>query len=67
MTTSKNSHQNSQTELSNQNPLSDIAESFGGQFWLLTLSKIERSRKIDREEIEQELNTSSDTYHSKQC
>ncbi|VEP16955.1 conserved hypothetical protein [Hyella patelloides LEGE 07179] len=60
MTTSKDSHQKSQTKLSNQNPLADIAGSFGGKFWLETQSEIERSRKIDREEIDRELNTSSD-------
>jgi hypothetical protein len=60
MTTSKDSHQKSQTKPSNQNPLADIAGKFGGKFWLETQSEIERSRKIDREEIDRELNTSSD-------
>ena len=59
MTTSKDS-----SRQSNQNQRADIAGKFGGQFWLLTLSEIERSRKMDREEIEQELNTSSDINHS---
>lgn len=60
MTTNKNSHQKSPTKPSNQNPLANIAGKFGGKFWLETQSEIERSRKMDREEIEQELNTSSD-------
>ena len=60
MTTSKDSHQKSQTKPSNQNPLADIAGKFGGKFWLETQSEIERSRKIDREEIDRELNTSFD-------
>lgn len=60
MTTSKDSHQKSPTKPSNQNPLADIAGKFGGKFWLETQSEIERSRKIDREEIDRELNTSSD-------
>ena len=67
MTTSKDSHQKSPTKLSNQNQRANIAGKFGGKFWLSTLSEIERSRKMDREETERELNTSSDTYHSKQC
>lgn len=60
MTTNKDSHQKSPTKLSNQNPLANIAGSFGGQFWLETQSEIERSRQIEREEIERELNKSSD-------
>lgn len=60
MTTNKNSHQKSPTKPSNQNPLANIAGKFGGKFWLETQSEIERSRQIDRKEIEQELNTSSD-------
>ena len=67
MTTSKDSHQKSPTKPSNQNPLANIAGSFGGQFWWETLSEIEHSRKMDREETERELKTSSDTYDSKQC
>lgn len=60
MTTSKDSHQKSKTKLSNQNPLADIAGSFGGKFWLSTQSEIERLRSLDREETERFLNTSSD-------
>jgi hypothetical protein len=60
MTTSNDSHQKSQTKPSNQNPLADIAGKFGGQFWLSTQSEIERSRKIDKEEINRGLNISSD-------
>jgi hypothetical protein len=60
MTASKDSHQKSKTQLSNQNPLADIAGKFGGKFWLDTQSEIERSRSIDREETERLLNTSSD-------
>lgn len=60
MTTSKDSHQKSKTKLSNQNPLTDIAGSFGGKFWLETQSEIERLRSLDREETERFLNTSSD-------
>ncbi len=60
MTTSKDSHQKSQTKLSNQNPLANIAGKFGGQFWRSTQSEIERSRQIDREEMEREYLTSSD-------
>ena len=64
MTTSKDSHQKSPAKSSNQNPLADIASKFGGQFWLETQSEIEHYRKMDREEIERELKTSSDTYDS---
>jgi hypothetical protein len=60
MTTNKDSHQKSNTKLSNQNPLADIAGKFGGEFWCLTQSEIERSRSLDREETERLLNTSSD-------
>lgn len=60
MATNKDSHQKSQTKLSNQNPLANIAGKFGGKFWLETQSEIERSRSIEREEIERELNNSSD-------
>ena len=67
MTTSKDFDQKSKTKLSNQNPLTDIAGKFGGKFWWSTQSEIERSRSIDREETERELNRSSDTYRSKQC
>ena len=60
MTTNKDSHQQSKTKLSNQNPLADIAGKFGGKYWLSTQSEIERSRSIDREETERLLNTSDD-------
>ena len=60
MTTSKDSHHSSKTKPSNQNPLADIAGKFGGQFWRSTQLEIERSRKIDKEEIERELKTSFD-------
>jgi hypothetical protein len=60
MTTNKDSHQKSNTKLSNQNPLADIAGKFGGKFWLETQSEIERSRSLDREETKRLLNSSSD-------
>ena len=60
MTTNKDSHQQSKTKLSNQNPLADIAGKFGGKYWLSTQSEIERSRSRDREETERLLDTSDD-------
>ena len=60
MTTNKDSHQQSKTKLSDQNPLADIAGKFGGKYWLETQSEIERSRASEREETERLLNTSSD-------
>ena len=58
MTTSKDS-----ARKSNQNQRANIASKFGGTFWLSTQSEIERSRKMERQETEPELNISSDTYH----
>lgn len=60
MTTNQDSHHSSKTKLANQNPLADIAGKFGGKYWSETQSEIERSRSLDREEIERELNRSSD-------
>ncbi len=42
------------------NPLLDIAGKFGGEFWQLTQSEIERSRQTDREEINKFLDSKSD-------
>ena len=34
-----------------ENPLTDIAGKFSGQFWKETLSEIQRSREIEKEEM----------------
>ncbi|MDJ0591393.1 MAG: hypothetical protein QNJ72_15580 [Pleurocapsa sp. MO_226.B13] len=48
MKTNKVSHQQSETKQASDNLLADIAGKFGGEFWHLTQSEIERSRKTDR-------------------
>lgn len=60
MTTNKDFHQKSETQVANQNPLADIAGKFGGEFWLSTQSEIERARSTDREETEKLLKKPSD-------
>ena len=35
----------------NDNPLTDISGKFGGKFWTETLSEIQRSREIEKEEM----------------
>ncbi|MEM8779763.1 MAG: hypothetical protein AAGF26_12990 [Cyanobacteria bacterium P01_G01_bin.49] len=59
MATDKASQQQSKTKQSSNNPLADIAGKFGGKFWLDTQSEIENTRKRDREETEEKLNTES--------
>ncbi len=59
MSTNKDSQHKSTTKTLNQNPLAKIAGKFGGKFWLETQSEIEHSRKLDREETEQFLNSPS--------
>ena len=34
-----------------ENPLTGIAGKFGGKFWTETLSEIQRSREIEKEEM----------------
>lgn len=60
MTTERISNQQSEIEPSKQNPLADIAGKFGGEFWLKTQTEIKRSRKTDREEINQLINSKLD-------
>ena len=60
MKTNKVSHKQSESRQAIDNPLVDIAGKFGGEFWHLTQSEIEHSRKTDREEINKLLDTKSD-------
>lgn len=60
MKTNKVSHQQSKTKPVIDNPLVDIASKFGGEFWHLTQSEIERFRKTDREEINKFLEDKQD-------
>ena len=60
MKTNKVSHKQSETKQAIDNPLVDIAGKFGGEFWHLTQSEIERSRQTDREETNKLLDTKSD-------
>ena len=53
-------HKQSETKQAIDNPLVDIAGKFGGEFWHLTQSEIERSRKKDREETNKLLDIKSD-------
>ncbi len=45
-----------------ENPLTDIAGKFGGQFWTETLSEIQRSREMEKEEIKKLLDELDSEY-----
>lgn len=60
MTTNKVSRQQSETKQAIDNPLAKVAGKFGGEFWLETQSEIEASRKKDKEEIDQLLDSRSE-------
>ena len=53
MTIDKSFRQQPKIQKANDNPLSDIAGKFGGEFWLKTQSEIEISRQKDKKETKQ--------------
>ncbi len=59
MTIDKTDLQQSKIQQKKDNPLADIAGKFGGRFWTETQSEIERSRKMEKEEINKLLDTKS--------
>ena len=59
MTINKASQQKYKPQRPKDNPLTDIAGKFGGEFWLETQSEIEKARKIDKEETEKNSDSES--------